>query len=246
MVIRALILLFCAVVCCDGQSFYAHRRTCSRPPAGGAPPHNPPASPLILETFEGAGYVNTGWTETLNGGTIDEDYTGVVLDGAQSLRIVTGNGTSTYIDRTVTAAGQLWFFFQFRPVTLSGTKSIIDIADNAATTLGKVTLSAAGVVTVFSGATSVSTVNTMGAGGQYNVWVEYNKNNGANRICNVGFSTSTTRPTSGNGYAQASTTTSAVNIGDVFLGNFGTDFGSPVEYLYDYFIIDDAQIGDNP
>lgn len=247
--VRALFILMMVSACCGQDAYLQHRRTASRElpgGGGGGGGHNPPASPLLLETFEGTGYSNTGWTETLNGGTIDEDYTGVVLDGAQSLQIVTAGFASTYVTRTITAAGNRWFFFQFRAGVLNGTQSIFDMADNVSAVQGHIEVSSGGTVTAFAGAVSASCVATMSLNTKYNIWVEYNKNNGANRICNVAFSTSTTRPTSGNNYAQASTTTSATDISELYLGNFTTDFSDTRTYILDYFMVDDAQIGDNP
>lgn len=46
----------------------------------------PAATYLLNQNFEGTGYDNSeSWTETLDGGTVDEDYTTTVLAGSQSL-----------------------------------------------------------------------------------------------------------------------------------------------------------------
>jgi len=216
--------------------------------ATGGGGHNPPASPIILETFEGTGYSAAGWTEQFTGGTLNKDYTTTVLDGSQSLFIQNADFAAAYVKNTMTAAGHYWAFFKVRPGTLSGTKSMFDLADVGSVPQCSVTLSAAGAVRVQvkNNAAGATTVATMSSGTTYNVWVEFNINNGANCIGTVAFSTGTTRPTSGSNFAQVSTTTSATQVQEVFLGPFTTDFGSHVDYVFDYFILDDAQIGDNP
>jgi hypothetical protein len=213
---------------------------------GGGASHNPPASPLFaIETFEGAGYSTAGWSEVPSGGTVDEDYTGVVLDGSQSLRIVTA-GSITYASRNLTAIGHLWVYVQFRAVTITtGEKSVLEVQDVGSTMLGKVTLSTGGFK-VYSGSSPITLLGSVSAGTKYGLWFEYNKNDGMNRVANLGFSTDGTRPTSGNNYGQATGPTSAVDTQILAIGVAGSDFGADAEFIYDYIVADDAQIGDNP
>lgn len=217
--------------------------------SGGGSPHNPPASPLFgPETFQtpGTGYVLAGWSEFPGGaGIIDPAYTAVVLDGTQCLRIVTSSGAACWIQRSVSAIGNIFLYGMLRIVSTAGDKSFVEVQSNTSAVLGRVRLQA-GDFEVSAGATAVLLASSPSVNTLYHWWFEYNKDNGANRIANFGFSTDGIRPTSGNNYAQASTVVSATDVQIVAFGVPGTDFGSDVEYLFDYLLADDAQIGNNP
>lgn len=226
-----------------------NRNMLSRPfKTGAAVGHNPPATPLFLEKFDTpVGYDLSGWTEVLAGGIIDEDYTGVVLDGTQSLRLVTATG-ATFFQRNVTAIGHIYLFFQWQNVVGAGLeKSIIEVQDNVSTMLGKVTYTPGGGFKAYAGSTTSGfMVNIPSVGVKYNCWMEYNKNDGLNRVCNFAFSTGIVRPTSGNNYVQSTGPTSAVDVSIVAVGVATSDFGADIEHIYDYILADDVQIGDNP
>src|SRR6266481_3829746 len=65
----------------------------------------------LKETFNAAGYDNTGWTANPGtGGTIDpDDTTAPIMEGVQQLKIFAGIVTQkSYIDRTMTAMTEVW------------------------------------------------------------------------------------------------------------------------------------------
>jgi hypothetical protein len=218
-------------------------------PSGGGSPHTPPASPLFgPETFEtpGTGYVLAGWSEFPGGaGIINPAYTGVVLDGSQCLRIVTSSGAACWIQRSVSAIGNIFIYGMLRIVATAGDKSFLEVQSIASTVLARVRLQA-GDFEVSAGAASALLATSPNLNTLYHFWFEYNKNNGSNRIANFGFSTDGIRPTSGGNYGAVATTTSATDVQIVAFGVPGTDFGSDVEYLFDYLLADDVQIGNNP
>ena len=217
-----------------------------RPRGVGNPHSGLPASPLFLEKFDtGVGYDLSGWTENLNAGIINEDYVGIILDGTQSLRLVTAGGT-TWFQRGVTATNHIWMFFNIQFTTLSiGEKSIIEFQTAVSAVLGKVVASTAGLKAYANGGTSGVTLDVVTTGVKYWVWVEFD-NSGASTLCNVGFSTNGVRPTSGNKYKASSGPLNATACEIVAVGVAGSDFGTDVEFIYDYVLADDAQIGDNP
>lgn len=206
-----------------------------------------PASPLFFETFDTAvGYDLTLWTEVLGGGTINEDYTGVVLDGTQSLRLET-NGGLTYFYRAVTDIGNIFLFFKFNGqfIPANSATTIITVSDSVGVVLGRVELNG-GVLTVIASAGSTVLSSQMSQGVEYNCWFEYNKNNGTNRIANFAFSTGRYRPTSGPNYGQVAVATSALDVGFCYFGAVFHELTDNVIYLYDYCLADNVQIGDNP
>jgi hypothetical protein len=71
------------------------------------------------ETFEGSGYLLTGWTET-GTGPVDEDFStsGLSLEASSCLK-VTGTTTESYASRSFTpAVGEGWLVGYFRVPTL--------------------------------------------------------------------------------------------------------------------------------
>lgn len=211
-----------------------------------AAPHNPPASPLFpIETFEGAGYVNAGWTEDGASPTINEDYTATVLDGSQSLFVQPGAaGGIARIYKSITASGEVWAFFQFRPVSSVGAMTIFEFWDSGFAQIYVVTLNANNTLKVQQGATSSgNSVGTMADGTTYNCWAHFKKGAGGTGVADFAFSTTTTRPTSGDNFVSVA----GSNNADATRVVVGLDTVDAAESaIYDYVLVDDAQIGDNP
>lgn len=222
----------------------------------GAPPssgHNPPISPLFVETFEiSPGYDLTGWTEVDSGGAnniIDPDYTGVVLDGLQSLRISDGDLSLTYIQRSLDPIGHFFVFFELEIISIAVPEVFSIFAAILSSTFPGLTVSVDANTMQFivdiTGA-SVTVTEPISVGVKYNCWIEYNKNNGANRFASFAFSTGTTRPTSGNNYADISGAISALDVVSLKLGLSEAEFLGVKDYVMDYVIASATQIGDNP
>jgi hypothetical protein len=89
---------------------------------------------------------------------------------------------------------------------------------------------------------SAQTVDGMSINTNYQIWFHYKAGASSNGVMDVGFSTNGTRPTSGNKFAQATTSTLNVTIARIELlypattGNF----------YFDHVLCNNAQIGDNP
>lgn len=212
-----------------------------------AAPHNPPESPLLLETFEGAvgaGYDNSGWTNDGASPTINPNYTATVLDGTQSLFVQpSAAGGIARIYKSFTASGEVWGFFQFRP-SASGETTIFDFWDSGFAVVLQVTLNANKTLKVRQGATSSSnSVATMANGTTYNCWVHYKKGAGGTGVADFAFSPLTTRPTSGDNFISVagSQNTDATRAA---LGLDTVDFAE--SGVFDYFLLHLSQIGDNP
>jgi len=204
---------------------------------------------LFIERFEAnPGYDLTGWTES--GSDLDPNYTGVVLQGLQSFRVTNPTLAQPYILRTLAPIANPFFYFQFE---------LLAIATPQFTAFLFLTSAADGFLGVFGidttamqfwvqvGAGFAQTVGTFALGVKYHVWIEYNKNNGVNRLGSIAFSTDGIRPVAGNNYAEA---LAAVHADDVGMLRFGITPGSDLtdvdDHVLDYLIASSAQIGDNP
>lgn len=207
--------------------------------------HNPPYSLLLKETFDAAGYDNAGWTEFLGGGTINEDYTGVILDGTQSLRIIT-NTTTTWVERTITGANFVFCYFQFRIVAHDGIKSIIEAQSSVSARQGWVEILSDLSFRVNAGASSLGSINSLPTNTLLHCWFSYHNNLGGSRKTTFEFSTDGRRLGSGDNYREITAASSATQVGILALGVPSTDFGVDVEYIFDYFLYDNTQIKDKP
>jgi hypothetical protein len=202
-----------------------------------------PASPLFAEQFEGAngGYDNAGWT-TSGTGLIQTNYTGVILHGTETMRFVTPDSNQSYAYSAAWSAGnERFIYFLFRPVSTPGAGDILQLWDSGFSSVSDLQLTGTGALQIAHGSATATTVSTMSDGTTYHVWVTYN--NSAD-TANVGFSTTGTRPTSGNAFAQTTAGTSTTNAERVFIGFSG--FDGINEVLFDRIYVDDVQIGDNP
>lgn len=197
---------------------------------------------LLEENFENTGYDVAGWTEALNGGTADEDYTTGPLQGSQSLRIVTASGDQTFVYNAFSAGNERWFYFKVKPVAHTpSVMQLIQIWNSSQVLIARVDLNSSGTVAIFHGTASATTVGTMSNGTGYHVWAYFNN---SSDTANVAFSTDGTRPTSGDNFAQVTTGTSTTDAAEIAVGLFG--FDGVNEALFDRVLVDDEQIGNSP
>jgi len=205
------------------------------------------ATYLRDQNFEGTGYDNSEtWSETA--GTPDEDYTATVLLGSQSL-FLDGSGSANQRTSCPTFTGQtdVWYYFLWRPVTLtgSGTTTFCSVM-NGTTELFQVQCSSAGALRVSGSVNSAATTSTVTVGNTYHVWVHYAADidgGAASALCSVAFSTTGTKPTSGNNYTAATTGTDTATSNNMRFLVIGTTL---TQNIYDHFLADDVSIGDNP
>jgi hypothetical protein len=199
---------------------------------------------LVLQNFEtpttGYDHCET-WTET--GSNVNQTYTGVVLEGTQSC-LITQTASAERTSTTFTANDEVWAYCLFRPVTIdTGSARDIFAIRNGDTFLATVRAGGAGSqLQIVSGSTA-TTVATIATGTTYHLWLHYLKGTGANSVCDVAFSTTGIRPTSGNNFAQI-TDGSGTSQGDTI--QLGRNSLVTQTYIFDKVRVDNAQIGDNP
>lgn len=197
------------------------------------------ATYLIKQDFEGTGYDNSEtWTEFL--GTPNEDYTGTVLDGAQSLLCTANQGT-----RSPVFAGldEIWFYCMIRFSVLKDSDILKFYDAGQANQVQHVALNADGTITVSDGAFhSATTVTAFSANTTYHLWVRVKKGTGANGEGEVWVSTTTTRGT-GNNHASHATGNQTWQPVQVELLQ---EAGTASNFIFDKVRVDDVVIGDAP
>jgi hypothetical protein len=199
---------------------------------------------LLQENFEGSGYENT-WTEA-GTGTKDEDYatSPAPLVGSQSLRLAfaSQNGTTTTALSADQGTCDVYFQVNFAAIPASG-KVFLRLRDASANTLVRIEIGSSNRFTLRHGTAAASTTDGLSTSTTYHVWISYAKGTGANGSATIAFSTTGTRPTSGNAYAAVTTGTATADVHDIMLGTENT---STWEGVFDKVRVDDATIGDNP
>lgn len=165
------------------------------------------------ETFEGAGYVLTGWSEA--GSIVNEDYATAPapLVGSQSLLVRNSSGgfDTAYSEKNGDSAVESWFrFAAVITNALPNQLYIAAIADSGGTAQAYIMVTNS-TVRVFCGTATAATSGTISFGTLTYFWFHYAKGSGANAVADIGFSTSKTRPTGGANFAQTTTGTSTAN-----------------------------------
>jgi hypothetical protein len=197
------------------------------------------ATYLVDQDFEGAGYDNgETWTEV---GSPNEDYTGVVLDGAESFRLAQSGG-QMYAHVSFSALDEIWVYFLLRPITIDAATRTIASLHIGGSERVLIRVTSTGQLH-YDGSGTGSTTGTMSAGNTYHVWIHYKKSTAANGVIDIGFSTDGTRPTSGNNFVQTTTDSESNQIDRLDLGAAAL---ISQEYIFDKVRVDNAQIGDNP
>lgn len=206
------------------------------------------ATYLINQNFEGTGYDNSEtWTES-GTGTLDEDYTGVVLQGSQSFRYNPTAQIGRTISPTFAAQTDVWYYFmvQFVSLPTSGAQELFRIQAGS-TSVARATISSAGAVNIRSGSSGgTSTVSTMAAGTTYHVWIHYTAGAGANSVGTLGFSTTGTKPTSGNNFATQTNGNATSSADNVLVGGPSGGSSATMDMVVDKVRVSASTIGDNP
>lgn len=211
--------------------------------------HNHPQTPLLYEDFEAnPGFDLFGWGISLIGGTVDPDYTSVVLQGSQSFFYAPPGDDSTFASNSFPAVGHLWMSFKLRvTANTSGTDSdVIRLEEPNGTCHLRVTLNNDGGTLKVWATCSDSSATTFGLANNtdYNLWVEYWNDNGGNSFASVGFSQGGTQPYSGDNFVSVTSTVMSGSPSVVYLGSKPNVSG--VSFVMDHLIIDDAAIPDYP
>ena len=195
----------------------------------------PPASGssfLLQEGFEGTGYENS-WTESATG-TVDEDHTGTVITGSQSLQInLAAQNGSAYA--SFTATNDVYCKFRFRVASTNGGNQVVATIRDGATVLGTLTLAGASRVlrATASGGSNGTSSDVLPVDTNIYVWFEYLKGTGANAIFRVGWATTDSKPSLASTGAKTGVSangTSTAQPSRIYLGNTST---GTVECFFD-------------
>jgi len=235
-------------------SVFAERRATilARNRAGGGGGNGDSNSGGTNETYEGTGTVVAGWRygDNTAGAVTNADYTTspAPLNGSQSLllRGTSGNGAYTILN---TPAGTTQMHLRWMMIitnTVVSNSRLIWCADNAAVSQMQVQIQSSGL-RVVCGTANATTVATLSAGTLYYCWADYVKGSGANATAKVAFSTSKTRPTSGNNFASLSNGTSTGDARETGPWCQDLNFSVHVGTIFDDFSMNLSQeIGDFP
>jgi hypothetical protein len=181
---------------------------------------------LHEENFEGTG-LPTNWTN--ESGSPNYDYTTTVLQGSQSALF---NGTTGYA--TFTGQTTAYAYVLFRTTALPGsTISVMGFRDSGGGALATLQINSSGQVGILSGG-SAFTTDAIAPNTTYHMWIKF-VSGGTSEI---GFSTSGTRPTSGNAFQSIGSSSSGTTVRFRFSGSMVS--------IVDRVLVDDVTIGDNP
>lgn len=135
----------------------------------------------LSEGFEGTGYENAGWVEVLGGGTVNEDYTSLVYDGSQALRItsVASAESSTTFTFSGTAT-EVWLFVAIRTLAFSSTvQEIIKFLDASDNIVGRLKMVASND-SIYMQHGTVNSTNLNPAAGYFVIWIRWKIEVGVN------------------------------------------------------------------
>ena len=239
---QALVLLAVASSFAHANDFMYFKKKA----AAGVSCPNCPAGYLLAQGFEGTGYdCGETWTTAGDTASIDIDNTTTPGECTQSARVV-NTSQDTYIAHAFTAASEQWAYFRVRFETIPGGSRLFFVLSDATTARMYLTIGATGAVTCTQGTVaSTATVSVMAANTWYDVWTRYKASTATNGICEVGFSTDGTEPTSGNNYSSTAVGNATQNIQNILLFCDWTSTAGPAT-RYDKVRLDDADIGSNP
>lgn len=204
----------------------------------------PPASYLLAEDF-GAGGFQKNWTTTTPG-TVDPSFSTSPLDGSHSLRIanVAQPGRTYTDDFTAQADLHTYFLARFESAIPPSGKHFLELLSSSGTVLASLERNASNLLTMrIANGSANNTVATLAADTLYHFWFRYTKGTGANAFAEVGFSTTGTKPTSGNNYRSASNGAATADAARFQIGSSGN---ATWEAIFDKVRLHNAVIGDNP
>lgn len=216
--------------------------------------HNHPLTPLLYEEFDNpTGYDLPGWGEVVVAGAVNEDYTATVLYGTQSLFVDGAGDDPTYTTNSFADTSRIWMAFRFRVISAtpvgSGPRSVLRLLNTNDTCLYRLNINddeqeLLGTICETGNNTSslVFQYNTT-----YTVWIEYNRDDGANSYTSLAISTSSIRPLPGSPSFVEATGVQLSNVpARIMIGSNNDDTQLELDYIIDHLLIDDEQIVDWP
>lgn len=185
----------------------------SKPLTAGGGGSGDPCTGCTNETFEGTGTVVAGYIYG-GGGITNVDYatSPAPLVGSQSFLIRNDAFAGSYQEKLMPTAtnGAMRFMFNITNTVVNGVR-IASFADTGGSVQIQIQVQG-GKLRIAHGTATADTVTSVSANTTYYCWLYGQKGTGANGIANVAFSTSKTRPTSGNGFAEVTTGTATLDL----------------------------------
>jgi hypothetical protein len=175
---------------------------------------------LINQGFEGAGYDNSEtWTEVNAGGTVDEDYATLPLEGVQCVLLVGTAATVSTASPTFADQTTAWLRFGFKKSKNPDSDWIVGILRNGTTSLSYIRVLSTGALRIDHGTANASTTDVLSNATWYYVLVKYVAGTGANGQASIEFSTTASWTGSGNKYASLTTGSSTLALNNVQIRN---------------------------
>lgn len=187
--------------------YLQHRRAAFREASG--------ITYLIEENFEGPG-VPSNWFD--GGALCDTSTSGLSLEASECASLVSGNKYLIAAYPTPFNEAEIWIRYRVR-FTEDTSGYICRIYDGSLGQVGYLYRLTGGALYVANGSTQNNTVATTAINTTYWVWIRYKKGTGANGEAEVWFSTTSTKPGSGDNNAAVTTGNATANAGSVSLEN---------------------------
>jgi len=193
---------------------------------------------LLNQNFEGAGYDNSEtWTETLNGGTINEDYTTIALYGSQSLNMIAPAANAPLlVSPTFTATPTPSLFLAFRFNVLPTSADQLIKFRNGSTEVCRINYNSTNqVISVTSGADTQALLTGAVINTTYYLWIDQTASTG---VAIAYLSTTTTKPETG---VTANKGSASAETSNMFVKAWNS-----MDIVVDRILLSDSVIGSNP
>lgn len=204
------------------------------------------------ETFEGAGFTLTGWRVGDNSAGVitNADYatSPAPIAGSHSLLLKNPDSQAAYISKTIASSANVgWRFKMIITNTIVNNMQLVTLDDNVGGVMASFQVQATSL-RVVHGTANATTVADLSPDTLYYVWGYRAAGSGANGVGKIAFSTSKTKPTSGDNYAEVTTGSTTANVLDVGAWVRDVSFGSGRTgvIIDDFSILPGAEIGDFP
>jgi hypothetical protein len=168
---------------------------------------------IVCQNFEGTGYDNSEtWTESIgtNGIVNEDDTTSTVLRGSQQLKIYAGDASKTSYSRVslVSDRTEIWGHIKVRfDASYPYSDPFFLILDSGYGITARLSRNTNGTLKFYQGTSIATTTDATANNTDYHIWFHFTSGSGTG-AGSVGFSTTTTEPTSGTKYASYTGATS--------------------------------------
>lgn len=225
---RFLILLALLLLCLT--AYADRRRALLTRGASAAAGSGDACSSCTNETFEGAGFALTGWRVGDNSAGVvtnaDCTVSPAPLAGSQSLFIQNPDSQAAYISKTIASSANVGFrFMMVLSNSVVNNIQLITLDDNVGGSMASIQIQDSSL-RIVHGTANATTVADLTAGTTYYVWGYRAAGSGANGVGKIAFSTTKTKPTSGDNFATVTTGSTTANVLDVGFWVRDVSFGS--------------------